>query len=258
MITLDDLQAARAAKWAAFRPLEVSAASLRGWVRDLGFADLPDLAVWSDAAPELLEGELAAVHIAELALWPGRHRYIPVELLGYVYVCVGDRHPRRDFQRQAGKRQLSWLAAEVYALMLETPAPMSSPQLRDRMGAERTSVLGIERALGELAATLKVLRVGRTPAGDNLWRPLVSVLPAVPAQVDTVSLVEAAGALVSQRLGFMICETEEGLAEFFSPLLSRARVRAALVGLEAGSELATDSLDGRPAFRLKPAPPTAV
>ena len=113
-MTTDELQKARAARAAALRPAGISGEALREWIRNLGFATLPELAVWSELAPELLEEELAALRVVELRLWPGELRYCAVELLEYVYVCVGDRHPRRDYLRQARERRLSWLAAEVY------------------------------------------------------------------------------------------------------------------------------------------------
>jgi len=250
-MTAEELHLARAQKWAALRPAEVSAASLRAWIGELGFVILPTLLEWSEAAPELLESELAAVHVVELALWPGIHRYAPVELLHYVYVSVGDRRPRQDYKQQAGEGKLSWLAAEVFETMLAAAAPLTSSQLRDRLGAERTSTLGVERALHELSLTLKVLRVGHSADGRNAWRPLVELLPDVPASTSSISLVQAAAALISHWLGVMICDTEEAIAEFFSPLFSRSRVHAALSGLEAGREVALDSLDGRHAYRLR-------
>lgn len=247
-MTTDELQKARAARAAALRPAGISGEALRAWVRNLGFATLPELAVWSDLAPELLEEELAALSVVELRLWPGELRYCAVELLEYVYVCVGDRHPRRDYLRQARERRLSWLAAEVFTLLLEGEA-WTSARLRDRMGAQRTSVLSLERALAELAASLKVLRVGRA-AGVPLWRALVCALPRVPDAVDTVSLLQSAAALVTQRLDVAVCDTEEGLAEALAPLHSRARLHAALVGLEAARVITSEALDGRPAWRL--------
>lgn len=248
-MTGDELRQARAARWAELRPAEVSADALHAWVRNLGFVTLPTLAEWSEAAPEMLERELGELRLIELYLWPGVHRYAAAELLEFVYVCVGDRNPRRDFKKQAGQGRLSWLAAEVYEYLLQHPRSRTSLELRDAMGAARTSVLGIERALAELAATLKVLRVG-----GNRWRALAQALPEVPAAIDRISQLEAAAALVSQYLDVMVCDTEESIAAFFSPLLSRSRVRDAVNGLEVRRELRLESLEGRPALRLAARP----
>ncbi|HUX66575.1 MAG TPA: hypothetical protein VMV31_03715 [Terriglobales bacterium] len=249
-MTSEDLLTARAARREALAPAAPSPDRLWQWVRELGLATLPEL---SDEALAPLEASLAALHVIELWLWPGILRYCAVELLDYIYVCVGDRHPRSDYQTQAAKGQLSWLAAETFELLLAADRPLSSLDVRERLGAERTSTLGVDRALVELAHTLKVLRVGRRagPGSDALWRPLVLALPDLPACLDRISHLEAAGALASQYLDVQVCETEDNLALFFAPLMPASRLRAALHGLEATRQVVLDSLDGRPAWRLR-------
>lgn len=249
-MTAEDLLTARAAQLAALRPARLDAATLRQWIAALGFATLPELGEWADAAAELLEDELAGLQLVELWLWPGIHRYCTVETLGYVYVAVGDRHPRADFRRQAEQKQLSWLAAEVYEQLLAAPAPLTSSRLRDQLGAERTSALTIEHALHDLARGLKVLRCGHAQ-GEALWRALVCALPAVPQLVDKLSQSEAASALLTQRLESQVCDTEDALAAFFAPLFSHARIHDCLRGLETARALTLDNVDGRPAWRLR-------
>lgn len=250
-MTSEDLLTARAARREALRPAGLDPGSLRAWVRSLGLATLPML---GDGAAELLEEELAALQVVELWQWPGLLRYCDAEMVGYVYVCIGDRAPRQDYHVQANKGLLSWLAAETYELMLAAKGGLSNAELRERLGPERTSTLGMERALVELTRTLKVLRVGcRGGLGSEaLWQPLALALPEVPTWVDRVSQGEAAAALASQYLDLQICESEENLALFFAPLFSRAKLHAALLGLEAARQVSLDSLDGRPAWRLRP------
>ena len=249
-MTSEDLLTARAARREALTPAAPSPARLGQWVRELGLATLPEL---SDEAVAPLEAELAALHVIELWMWPGILRYCAVELLEYIYVCIGDRHPRSDFNTQAAKGQLSWLAAETFELLLAADRPLASFDIRERLGAERTSTLGVERALVELAQTLKLLRVGRRAGlgSEALWRPLVLALPDVPSCLDRISQLEAAAALASQVLDVQVCETEENLALFLAPLLPATRLRAALHGLEASRQVVLDSLDGRPAWRLR-------
>jgi len=244
-MTGEELQQARAARWQALQPDQVSSAALRAWVREIGFAELPALEAWALEAPAWVEAELAALHLIELAVWPGVHRYVPVELLEYIYVAVGDRHPRSDFRKQASRGQISWLAAEVFEQLLAAPGPLGPADLRERLGTERTSLLGLERALAELAPSLKVIRVGR-----GIWRPLVLALPRVPAAMDQVSLAAAAAALVSHWLDVNICDTEAGIAAYFAPLLSRSRIHDALNALETARQVTIDTLDGQSAFRL--------
>ncbi len=247
-MTSEDLLTARAARQNSVRPAALTPASVAGWVAELGFTTAAQL---GDEAVEPLEAALAERRVVELWLWPGVLRYCSAELLGYVYVCVGDRNLREDFRRQARERQLSWLAAEVYEQLLGAEGARTPGEVRERLGVERTSPLSIERALSELAKTLKVVRLGRR-GGEPQWQTLLAAFPHLQRAVDTVSLVEAAAALISRYLDAMVCESEELLAAFFTPLFSRSRVRAALNGLEAAQEAETVSLDGRQAWRLRP------
>ena len=250
-MTSDELQTMRQARWAELRPGAVSAADLRQWVRRVGFLDAPEAAAWSPVGLELLEQELAGAQIVELTQWPGQHRYGSGDLLRYVYAAVGDRHPRTDYRRQAQQRKLSWVAAEVFDLLLQSETPGTSSQLRDRLGAERTSSLTIEAALRELSSTLKVLRVGRTQEGETCWRPLLQVAPEVPREASGLSLVESAAALASQWLDVNVCATEDEMAAYFAPLFSRSRMHTALSGLEAMRHIELDAIDGRPAYRVR-------
>lgn len=247
-MTADELLASRAARHEALRPRTLDTESLIAWIGALSFPTLA--ALGAEAAP-FLEEALADFRLVELWLWPGELRYCRPDLLGYVYAAAGDRHPRKDYQQQAARNQISWLAAESFTDLLASPAALTAGQLRDMMGAERTSALTIEQALHELARTLKIVRCGRAPAGDALWRPLVLALPEVPKAIDRISQVQAAAALISHHLATALCETEEGLAAFFSPLFSRARIHEALSAFEAAGTVALDNLEGRPAWRLK-------
>ncbi|MGH9476934.1 MAG: hypothetical protein ACRD1C_11470 [Terriglobales bacterium] len=249
-MTSEDLLTVRAVRYVALRPAHLDEETLNSWVGGLGFATLPDFGIWADQAVLLLETELARLHLVELWLWPGLLRYCAADLLGYVYAAVGDRHPRQDYRQQIQRGQLSVLAGEVYEHLLAAYVPLTASQVRDELGAERTSALVVEKALRELAKTLKLLRCGHAQ-GEALWRPLVLALPAVPPWVDKVSLVQAAAALVSQYLDSNVCETEEGLAAFFAPLFSRSRIHDAIIGLEAQRAIVLDNIDGRPAWRLK-------
>lgn len=247
-MTADELLASRAARHEARRPRPLDTESLVAWIGALSF---PTLAVLGAEAASFLEEALADCRVVELWLWPGEQRYCRPDLLGYVYAAAGDRHPRKDYQQQAARNQISWLAAESFTDLLSSPAALTAAQLRDIMGAERTSALTLEHALHELARTLKVVRCGRAPSGDARWRPLVLALPEVTKAIDRISQVQAAAALVSHHLATAVCETEEGLAAFFSPLFSRTRIHETLSALEAAGVLALDNIEGRPAWRLR-------
>lgn len=200
------------------------------------------------SAQELLEYHIRHHHIVEVDLWRTLRLYVPRDLLGYLYVSVGDRKPEKDFRTQLNKGMLSSLAAEVYILLLEHHA-MTRTELREKLGPDRTSPLAIDRAVGELALTLKVVRVGERD-GDPLWNTVLHAFPEAPAMLQHVSRLEAAAALISKLLSLLIVETEESIAEFFTPIFPRSRTHSVLMGLEAGREVVLEHVDGRPAWRL--------
>ncbi|TAN24262.1 MAG: hypothetical protein EPN33_00375 [Acidobacteria bacterium] len=247
-MTADELLASRSARKETLRPRTLDTETLIPWVGALSFPTLAGLG--AEAAP-FLEEALADFRLVELWLWPGELRYCRPDLLGYVYVAAGDRHPLKDYQRQAARNQLSWLAAESFTDLLASPTALTAAQLRDIMGAERTSALTIEHALQELARRLKIVRCGRAPSGDALWRPLVLALPEVPKAIDRISQIQAVAALISHHLATALCETEVGLAAFFSPLFSRTRIHEALSAFEVAGTVVLDNLEGRPAWRLR-------
>ncbi|MGH9418261.1 MAG: hypothetical protein ACRD01_16700 [Terriglobales bacterium] len=249
-MTAADLLTARAAQWAMLRPAQLDEHSLHGWIEALGLATLPELGPdLGDAALAPLDQAVASAQVIELWQWPGILRYCARERLEAVYTCIGDRHPADDFRRQADERQLSWLAAEVFSLLLAHDGPRTAAEIRGVIGAERTSVLAVERALHELARSLKVLRVGRAENGGPQWRPLLQVAPEV-VKPNPRPQLGAVAELVVHYLKSRVLETEEMLVEMLAPLAGRTRVHDAIIGLNTVHQIELDNLDGRPAFRI--------
>jgi hypothetical protein len=191
-----------------------------------------------DSPPELFE----------LDCWPMR-LYCTGELLPYIYAEIGDRLPETDFRRDFATGRLTQLAAEIYELLLQHPAPMSRSALQQALGRDRVSALAVDRGVLQLTASLRVLRVGREGV-EPLWQAVTHAQPAMRHSADRISKLEAAGALISRFLFNALLESEEKIAEFFHPLFATSRTHSALLGLEAAHEVILDSLDGRPAFRL--------
>ncbi len=276
-MTSDELQQLRHARWQALTGCGLTSERLLEFVQEAGFcpftahpglhlpaidtlagvplgaADAPlrELTAGERSlhnARELLEYHIRHRQIVEVDLWRSFRLYIPCDLLGYLYVSVGDRKPEKDFRTQLNRSLLSSLAAEVYALLLEHQE-MTRTELREKLGPDRTSPLAIDRAVGELALTLKVVRIGERN-GDPLWGTVLHFFPEAPAMLQHVSKLEAAAALVSKLLNLVIVETEDAVAEFFTPIFPRSRAHSVLMGLEAGREVMVEHIDGRPAWRL--------
>jgi hypothetical protein len=261
-----ELKMLREQHWRSLAAHGLSEQSLLEFVREVGFAlfgghegaNLPAIEMLvppRDAARSLgwahamVEANLATVKLVELQLWPGMKVYVHAELLPFVYASVGDRRPDRDFLNQQKAGRLSELAAEMFRMLLSEGQPMSRNELRDRVGAQRVSSLAVERAMAELAPTLKVLRVGMRE-GEPIWQATVRAAPTVKDETLGIAKIHAAGALISKYLGTMLAAKEEDIARFFVPVFPSSRTHSALLGLSAGREVALDSIDGVPAYRL--------
>jgi hypothetical protein len=265
-MTSAELKTKREQYWRSLAGNGLSEQSLLAFVQEMGFAlfgrqdhvQLPAIEMLAPArdasrspgwARGLLEAQLAALKLVELELWPGRRVYTHVELLPFFYASVGDRQPDRDYLAQQKAGRLTPLAVDVYRLLMRHPGPHSRAELLETIGAQRSSAVAIEHAIAELALTLKVVRVGIRET-EPLWQALVRALPQVREEATGISRIHAAGALISKFLGMMLLATEEEIARFFLPVFPSSRTHSALLGLSAGREIAFESLDGQPAYRL--------
>lgn len=249
MITHEVLVQARTDRW---REL-AGAGSAAQLTREAGLVSAEDLESWRPDGMREAEVALEAGELIELALWPEGLRFTVPEWLELIYVLMGDRHPANDVERDVQRGRLSRLAAEVFGLLREASgaqAATPASELQARLGAQRVSLLATERALAELARGLRVLRVGGN-GGESRWRAAMAVYPHLPKRMDAMGAVEAAAGLLSLRLARQVCDTEAGLAEYFSPVISKARVHAALQGLATAGAIELEAIEGRKGWRMR-------
>ncbi|MGH9535574.1 MAG: hypothetical protein ACRD2E_12030 [Terriglobales bacterium] len=266
-MTHEELQQARQRRCPSLGPGGVGE-----FVAAVGFATFAHAPEWglpaleAMVAPELLpviaaelEALIAARQICEVRALGPALVYLPPELLADAYLCRAGRLPasRRDQPATAGRPALppslpaaSPLARQVAALLWASP-PLTAGQLRDAVGPQRTSILAILAAGGELARALQIVRVGGSVA-DPLWTPVSVAFPAARAALDHSPRDHAAAALLSKLLWLLVTATEDDLAAFFGPLFSRSRLRGLLAALEAAGVVLGASLDGRPGFQIAP------
>ena len=271
-MTAPELAALRQRNWASWIEADASSANLLRFVEIVAFlpvsaaADVwPSLDAWlarhaaDPADASLLAAEEAAAHawladfvrakqVAELAIWPSGPVYVSADLLPNIYVWRGDRHPERDFERQVEQGRISPLAGRIYAALLAGPA-MGSTELRDRLGAQRTSIPAVLHGLRELAASLKIVPV-EIAGPEPRWQPLCAAFPHVPRAISTLSRPAAALALVVKYLEVAVVAEEAGIAEFFAPILPGTAVRSALSALASARQTEATAVDGRPAVQL--------
>lgn len=271
-MTVLELASLRQRYWAPWIEADASSANLLRFVEIVAFlpvsaaADVwPSLDTWlarhtaDPADASLHAAQEAAAHawladfvrakqVAELSIWPSGSVYVSADLLPNIYVWRGDRHPERDFERQVEQGRLSPLAGRIYAALLAGPA-MDSAGLRDRLGAQRTSIPAVLHGLRELAASLKIVPV-ETAGPEPQWQPLCAAFPQVPRAISALSRPAAALALVVKFLEVAVVAEETGIAEFFAPILPGSAVRSALSALASARQTESTAVEGRPAVRL--------
>lgn len=152
----------------------------------------------------------------------------------FFYALVGERNPK---QPPAGgpRSPYSPLACDAFEI-IRRRGPISKTKLGEMLGGS-VSNAGLDRALSELWAKLRITRVDYTVAEGSVWDELSRWAPDVVREGVGISLPEALSALVSKYLDCVIA-VEEGEAEnFLANFVPRTRVKEAIHALLAAREL---------------------
>jgi len=181
----------------------------------------------------------------------------------FFYALVGERNPKLapKADSRSGYSQLACDAFEI----IRRRGPISKAKLGELLGGG-LSTAGLDRALGELWAKLRVTRVDYTVAEGSVWDELERWAPDKVWEGAGISVGEALSALVSKYLDCVVQAEQEEVERFFSNFVPRSRVKEAIHALLAARELsfahvgAKSLLQVTPrkeAFVLKPRPAQA-
>ena len=154
-------------------------------------------------------------------------------LFPYFYALASDRKPRQPIQsRDRGKG--SPLSEDLFR-ELEKGGPLNRRQLQEQLGGA-LSEFGLDRALHELSAALKITRTGHNPETGDMWDVYYRWAPDLVNEGVRTSDAEALSALISKYLDCAIAATQDEVEGFFSPITSRARVAEVVRALLAARE----------------------
>jgi hypothetical protein len=174
----------------------------------------------------------------------------------YFYALVGDRNPK-SMPKPGTPSAFSTLARDVFNAINKHGA-MSKPQLHDRLGGALTDA-ALDRALTDLWTRLRITRVDYRPdEGGTYWDVLYRWSPDAVREGVEISIPAALSAMVSKYVESVIA-VEPGEAEdFFSHMVSRAKVRDAVNALLAARELSMTHVGNRSMLQItshEPIPP---
>ena len=202
-----------------------------------GDADLPTLQKAfadprAEQAMELAVCLLRERSAYETSVFGEDNLLVAASVFPFFYALVGDRNPR---QAPRPDRSLSLLAQHVLAV-IQRGGPVTKRRLAETLGGD-LSEAGIDRALAELRARLRITRVDYDPREGSSWNVLYRWSPEAVNEGMHLSVAVALSALLSKYLDCVIAADEKQIAGFFSPLAAHSKVQEAMNALLAAREL---------------------
>lgn len=165
----------------------------------------------------------------------GETLVVSPEIFAYYYALASDRKPKQPLRsRERGKA--SPLSEHVFR-KLDESGPLNRGQLQEQLGGA-LSESGLDRALQELWAALKITRTDHHPNTGDTWATYYHWAPDLVNEGVRISDVQALSALISKYLDGVVAATQEEIEGLFSAVTSRARVAEVVRALLAAREFA--------------------
>lgn len=167
----------------------------------------------------------------------------------YFYSLVGERNPR--LPPALGPRSpYSPLACDAFEI-IRREGPISKTKLGEMLGGS-VSNAGLDRALGELWAKLRITRVDYTAAEGSVWDELSRWAPDVVREGVGISVPEALSALVSKYLDCVVAVDEGEVENFFANFVPRTKLKEATHALLSARELSFVHVGSKSLLQVTP------
>ncbi len=262
-MTEEELQQARAAKWQLDGSPVRSLDGARSFFESVGFCLMyptrPSVLVptfigawvgeddhlplqqhaYADArakeAMDLMVRALRAKAVFEAPLVDENNPFlISPSAFPFFYALVGERNPK--LAPKAGPRsEYSELACDAFQI-IRKHGPISKQKLGETLGKGLSSA-GLDRALGELWAKLRITRVDFSEDEGSVWDELTRWAPDKVWEGISASLPQSLSALLSKYMDCVVAAEPEEVENFFSIFVARSKVRDAIKALLAAREL---------------------
>jgi 23S rRNA pseudouridine2605 synthase len=200
-------------------------------------------------ATELMVRLLRGRHAYEANLFGENNFLLSAEVFPFFYALVGDRNPKQDPLKARGEK-LSPLAQDAFAA-IQRDGPLTKRRLAETLGGA-PSPAALDRALGELWSRLKITRVDYKPQEGAAWDVMYRWSPEAVQEGIKLSVGEALSALISKYLDCVVAAELSDIEDFFSPMVSRSRVREAVNALLAAREFSFAQVGRRTLIQLTP------
>jgi hypothetical protein len=167
----------------------------------------------------------------------------------YFYALAGERNPK--LPPASGPRSpYSPLACDAFEI-IRGRGPISKTRLGEMLGGSVSSA-GLDRALGELWAKLRITRVDYTVEEGSVWDELWRWAPELVREGVGISVPEALSALVSKYLDCVVAIEEGEVESFLSNFVPRTRVKEAIHALLTARELSFVHVGSKSLLQVTP------
>ncbi|MFY9647087.1 MAG: hypothetical protein WAK29_18055 [Terriglobales bacterium] len=167
----------------------------------------------------------------------------------YFYSLVGERNPK--LPPASGPRSpYSPLACDAFEIIRKS-GPISKTKLGEMLGGS-VSNAGLDRALGELWAKLRITRVDYTVEEGSVWDELSRWAPEMVREGVGISVPEGLSALVSKYLDCAVAVDEGEVENFLANFVARTRVKEAIHALLAARELSFVHVGSKSLLQVTP------
>ncbi len=167
----------------------------------------------------------------------------------YFYSLVGERNPKQP-PASGPRSPYSPLACDAFEIIRRC-GPISKTKLGETLGGS-VSNAGLDRALSELWAKLRITRVDYTAAEGSVWDELSRWAPDVVREGVGISVPEALSALVSKYLDCVIAVDEGDVENFLANFVPRTRVKEAVHALLSARELSFVHVGSKSLLQVTP------
>lgn len=167
----------------------------------------------------------------------------------YFYSLVGERNPKQA-PASGSRSPYSPLACDAFEI-IRRRGPISKSKLGEMLGGS-VSNAGLDRALGELWAKLRITRVDYSVEEGSVWDELSRWAPEVVREGVGISVPEALSALVSRYLDCVVAVDEGEVENFLANFVPRTRVKEAIHALLSARELSFVHVGSKSLLQVTP------
>ena len=201
-------------------------------------------------ATDLMVRTLRDKTVFEAPLFEDNNAFlVAARVFPFYYALVGERNPRQG-PKATTRSGYSQLACDAFEI-IRRRGPISKLKLGELLGGA-LSTAGLDRALGELWARLRVTRVDYSRDEGSVWDELERWAPDKVWEGVELSAAASLSALISKYLDSVVAAEQEEVESFFSNLVPRSRVKDAVRALLAARHLSFTRIGSRSLLEVAP------